>query len=107
MFSGGVTILKGVAIDDCVNGAIGWPVRAIDSTFTGNQYALIGAAGTSPGGQFSFGSVRVRSSTFSGNLVDVSSHARPTVRGSSCSTSWRLTRPPTPFSGGDDWQVCN
>lgn len=107
VFSGGVTILKGVVIDGCVNGAIGWPVRAIDSTFTGNQYALIGGTGTSPDGQFSFGRLRVKDSTFSGNLVDLTSYGRPTVRGTSCSTSWRTTRPPTPFSGGDDWQVCN
>ena len=32
---------------------------------------------------------------------------RPTVRGTSCSTSWHTTRPSTPFSGGDDWQVCS
>jgi len=107
VFSGGVTILKDVVINGCVNGAIGWPVRAIDSTFSGNQYALIGAAGTSPGGQFSFGRVRVKDSTFSGNLVDLSSYGRPTLSGTTCSTSWRLTRPSTPFSGGDDWQVCS
>lgn len=107
VFSGGATVLKGVVIDGCVNGAIGWPVRAIGSTFTDNQNALIGAGGTTPGGLFSFGRVRVKDSTFSGNVVDMSSYARPTVRGTTCSTSWHLTRPSTPFSGGDDWNVCS
>lgn len=107
VFSGGVTVLKDVAIKSCVNGAIGWPARAIDSTFTDNTYALIGAGGTSPGGTFRFGGVIVKRSTFSGNLVDLASYRRPTVRDTSCSTSWHLTQPPTPFSGGDDWQVCS
>lgn len=107
VFSGGVTVLKDVVISSCINGAIGSPARAIGSTFTGNRYALIGAGGTSPGGKFSFGGVRVKNSTFSGNLVDLASYGRPTVRGTSCSTSWHLTRPSTPFSGGDDWGVCS
>lgn len=107
VFSGGVTVLKDVVINSCINGAIGWPARAIGSTFTGNRYALIGAGGTSPGGTFSFGGVRVKDSTFSGNLVDLASYGRPTVRDTSCSTSWHLTRPSTPFSGGDDWDVCS
>jgi len=107
VYGGGATTLKQVVINSCVNGADGWPIRVIGSTFTGNGYALIGGAGTSPGGLFSFSAPRVVDSTFSGNLVDMASFARPTVRRTSCSTSWHLTRPATPFSGGDDWQVCN
>lgn len=107
VWGGGVTILKGIVINSCINGADGWPIRVVGSTFTGNRYAIIGGAGTSPGGQFSFSAPRIFDSTFSGNLVDIASYARPTVRRTSCSTSWHTTRPPTPFSGGDDWQVCN
>jgi len=106
VFSGGATVLKDVVINSCINGAGGRPVRAIGSTFTNNRYALYGTGATSPGGQFSFGGVRVKDSTFSGNLVDMSSFGRPSVRGTTCSTSWYLTRPSTPFSGGDDWGVC-
>ncbi len=107
VFSGGAAVLKDVVINTCVNGAIGWPVRAVGSTFTGNTYALAGGSGTSPGGKFAFGGVSVRTSTFSGNLVDLSAYRRPTVRETDCSTSWHLTHPSTPFPGGDDWQVCN
>lgn len=107
VFSGGVTVLKDAVINSCISGAVGWPVRAVGSTFTGNTYALVGSSGTSPGGKLSFGGVSVKTSTFSGNVVDLACHRRPTVRDTSCSTSWHLTNPSTPFSGGDDWQVCS
>lgn len=106
VWSAGAAVLKDVVINGCVNGAIGWPARAIGSTFTHNTYALVSASGTSPGGVFRFGGVSAKSSTFSGNEVDLASHRRPAVIDSTCSTSWHVTQPATPFSGGDDWNVC-
>ena len=85
---------------------IGAPVRATDSTFTNNQYGTYASEGTKDGIHYKFWSSRIRRCTFSGNTVDVAGYKRPTVRDSACTTSDMLTIPLTPFSGGDEWDVC-
>jgi hypothetical protein len=36
----------------------------------------------------------------------IESYREPVVRGSSCTTTYHLTIPDTPYSGGDEWDVC-
>jgi hypothetical protein len=107
----GILVLGSARVDDAtisgsVFGAIGAPIRVTGSTFSGNEVGVAGSEGTKDGVHYTFFGVRIAESSFSDNDIDITSYRRPKVRDVACTTSAHRTIPATPYSGGDEWEIC-
>jgi hypothetical protein len=105
-FALGSLRIDDVAVTGSVIGAIGAPIRVTRSTFTGNEVGVAGSSGTKDGVHYTFFAVRIADSTFADNDIDITAYRRPKVRDVSCTTSAHRTIPATPYSGGDEWEIC-